>query len=462
MSTPLDRRPLDTVADLTLFRQVKLGRAIDDARSLMPYYTDEETRAALVAAGYRGTVDQTLNVSSRFAVAIPEGTRGLVLTTGTESVNVVLVWKTPKSGKVTAAVVRLVAPDLVNHRGAPPLPGEPAPAALAKAAAVTPEPAPLFSSPVSSNPAPIMTPAAAPAPAAGSLDAMLAAIVDARVGARIEALENELATRAAGPSVVHVKVNDRPSVYLTRRPHARFPFVLKRAEMRKPDGGRFNLFLTGDAGTGKSTIAAAVAEALDLPFHSLNCSGGLTEGALVGRMTPNLSTGDVIYTPGPLVESYRNGGVFMLDELDGADENVLLALNTIADATRWHAPNGETIQRHPDHILIAAGNTYGTGASRIYSGRTQLDGAFLNRWLTVSVDYDTELERSLCATPAIAERAQMIRAAIRSRNLRRWFTTRDILKADALVCQVGVSVHDALLEVTEGWTAEDRSVCGIV
>jgi midasin (ATPase involved in ribosome maturation) len=291
---------------------------------------------------------------------------------------------------------------------------------------------------------------------------MLAAIVDARVGARIEALENELATRAAGPSVVHVKVNDRPSVYLTRRPHARFPFVLKRAEMRKPDGGRFNLFLTGDAGTGKSTIAAAVAEALDLPFHSLNCSGGLTEGALVGRMTPNLSTGDVVYTPGPLVESYRNGGVFMLDELDGADENVLLALNTIADATRWHAPNGETIQRHPDHILIAAGNTYGTGASRIYSGRTQLDGAFLNRWLTVSVDYDAELERSLCATPAIAECAQIIRAAIRSRNLRRWFTTRDVMKADALVCQVGVSVHEALLEVTEGWTAEDRSVCGIV
>jgi cobaltochelatase CobS len=462
MSTPLDRRPLDTVSDLTLFRQVKLGRAIDDARSLMPYYTDEETRAALAAAGYRGTVDQTLNVSSRFAVTIPDGTRGLVLTTGTESVNIVFVWKTPKSGKITAAVVRLVAPDLVNHRGAPPLPGEPAPAALAKAvhAAVAQEPAPAPSATI--NPAPIMTPAAAPAPAAGSLDAMLAAIVDARVGARIEALENELATRAAGPSVVHVKVNDRPAVTLSRRPHVRFPFVLKRVEMRKPDGGRFNLFLTGDAGTGKSTIAAAVAEALDLPFHSLNCSGGLTEGALVGRMTPNLSTGEMTYTPGPLVQSYRDGGVFILDELDGADENVLLALNTIADAPRWHAPNGEVIERHPNHILLGAGNTYGTGASRIYSGRTQLDGAFLNRWLTVSVDYDTDLERSLCVTPEIVERIQSARAAIRSRGLRRWLTTRDILKADALVCQAGESVRDALLEITEGWTSEDRSVCGIV
>lgn len=237
--------------------------------------------------------------------------------------------------------------------------------------------------------------------------------------------------------------------------------VLARMAMRRPDGGRFNVFLTGDAGTGKSSIAEACAEALGVSFTSLNCSGGLTEGALVGRVAPNLQTGEQVYTAGPLVRAFRDGGVFLLDEMDAADENVLLALNTLADAKAWHTPAGERIERHPDFYLLAAGNTFGTGASRLYSGRNQLDAAFLNRWITVSVDYDVELERSLVACRELADRIHAARETMRQRGMRRWLTTRDLLKADALVGQLGVTVRDALLEVTEGWTAEDRAACGI-
>jgi cobaltochelatase CobS len=131
------------------------------------------------------------------------------------------------------------------------------------------------------------------------------------------------------------------------------------------------------------------------------------------------------------------------------------------DAPAWHTPTGEEIPRSPNFILLAGANTYGTGASRIYNGRNQLDGAFLNRWLTASIDYDTELERTLCACLEIADRIQKARAVIRTRNLRRWLTTRDILKADALVGQLGVTVADALREITEGWTDEDRALLSL-
>lgn len=464
MSNTLDRRPLESLDGLTVGRQVKLGTEMPDARTRTMTATFD-TVGFLIRQGYQGAIEQVLTCDARFPVTIPEGTRGLVADLSGTFATVVFVWRTPKSNKTTAAAVHVYAAELVNHRGAPPLPGEPAPANRSTSTtSTTPakEPAPMLAT-LTATPSPIATnPTPAPAaPAAGSLDAILTAVIDARVGARIEALENELATRKAAPSVIHVKVNNGAPVTLSKRPHARFPFVLARASMRKPDGGRFNLFLTGDAGTGKSTVASSVAEALGLPFHSLNCSGGLTEGALVGRMTPNLTNGEMTYTPGPLVKSFRDGGVFLLDELDAADENVLLALNTLADANVWHAPNGETIHRNPDHILMAAGNTFGTGASRIFSGRNQLDGAFLNRWLTVTVDYDTDLETSLCATREIAERIQSARVQIRARNLRRWLTTRDILKADALVGQVGLTVREALNEITTGWTAEDRAAVGI-
>jgi len=459
MSTPLDRRPLDTLDGLEVGRQVKLGAAIPDARNVM--LTIAPNVSEIESAGYRGTIDQLLTPSSRFAVSIPEGTRGLVLygPVPPSKIAVAFIWKTPKSEKITAAVIWVNESNLVNHRGAPPLPGEkpkttPADPTTTPAPA-TVEPSSMFQTLTAT------TPVAAPAPVAGSLDAMLAAIVDARVGARVSALELELANRPAGTSVHHVRINNAAPVALTARPHVRLSHVLARASMRKPDGGRFNVLLTGDAGTGKSTIAAHVAEALGLSFRALCCSGGLTEGALVGRLTPNLTTGELVYTPGPLVEAFRDGGVFLLDELDAADENVLLAINAMIDAPVWHTPTGEEIPRHPNFILLAGANTYGTGASRIYNGRNQLDGAFLNRWLTASIDYDTELERTLCACLEIADRIQKARAVIRTRNLRRWLTTRDILKADALVGQLGVTVADALREITEGWTDEDRALLSL-
>lgn len=460
-ASTLDRRPLDLdqFHSLTSGRQVKLGDAIEDAR---PICCTPLVPRDLTTLGYKGSVDQIMHAHSRFPVTIPEGSRGIVAGKHLDGgVDVAFIWKTPKSGKVTAATVCLHYSALVNHRGTPPLPGEPMPGRSTTAPASTtstPEPS-MFATLTAT---PTAAPAPAPTPAAGSLDAMLAAIVDARVGARIEALEAELASRPSGSTVVHVKVNAAEPVALAKRPHARFRHVLARASMHRPDGGRFNLFLTGDAGTGKSTLAEAVAEALKLPFHSLNCSGGLTEGALVGRVTPNLSTGELVYTPGPLVEAFRSGGLFLLDEMDAADENVLLTLNTLIDARRWQTPTGETIERSPDFIFMGAGNTFGTGASRIYSGRNQLDGAFLNRFLTVAIDYDTELERSLVKCAELVDRIQNARARLRARNLRRWLTTRDLLKADALVCQLDLTVAEALAEITEGWTAEDLAVAQLV
>ena len=191
MSTPLDRRPLDTLDGLEVGRQVKLGAAIPDARNAMLTITPNVSE--IESAGYRGTIDQLLTPSSRFAVSIPEGTRGLVLhgpKTPPYKIPVAFIWKTPKSAKTTAAVIWVNESNLVNHRGAPPLPGEkpkttPAPATVEPSSMFQTLTAPAPLPPSMPLPAPAPLPASMSAPAPGSLDAMLAAIVDARVGARV-------------------------------------------------------------------------------------------------------------------------------------------------------------------------------------------------------------------------------------------------------------------------------------
>lgn len=460
-ATTLERRPLETLAGLEPGRQVKLGAAIDDARSDMPTeWIASSVEAQLKARGYAGTLGQILTSSSRFPVTIPEGTRGIVDSIFADTALVLFVWKTPKSNKVTAAPMFVRAGQLVNHRGAPPLPGEPMPGRSTSTEGTsttgTEEGSTMFQALTATPP----KAAPAPAPVAGSIDAMLAAIVDARVGARIEALENELSTRT-GSGAVRVRINDLPERELSGAAHSLLPETLKWAASTRRNGMRYNLALVGDAGTGKSTLAEQVAEALGLRFDYLNCSGGVSESRLFGRMTPNLSDGTERYTPALLVDYYRNGGVYALDEMDGLDANVLTAANGMFEAKRWTAPSGETIERHPDFLLFGTMNTHGTGASRLYTGRSQLDAASLDRWVILECDYDAELERSLCSVPAIAERFHAIRATVRKLGLRRWVTGRMIERAEtAHVCH-NVPVAQAVRAQLSGWSEADLKSCGV-
>src|SRR4051812_32550702 len=49
-------------------------------------------------------------------------------------------------------------------------------------------------------------------------------------------------------------------------------------------------------------------------------------------------------------------------------------------------------KRHADAIFVVSGNTFGTGADAVYVGRTQLDAATLNRFVTIEWDYDEGFE----------------------------------------------------------------------
>lgn len=148
-------------------------------------------------------------------------------------------------------------------------------------------------------------------------------------------------------------------------------------------------YLVGPAGTGKSTIAENASKALGLEFSSKSCSSQSTESSLLGYMS---ATGEYVSTE--FRKRFELGGVFLLDEVDNGNPNVLTVLNSSLSNSFMAFPDG-MVKRHESFVLIATANTFGHGATAEYVGRNPLDQAFLDRFGNLNIGYDEAIEQAM-------------------------------------------------------------------
>lgn len=165
--------------------------------------------------------------------------------------------------------------------------------------------------------------------------------------------------------------------------HKEFEDVLKRV------AAGMQMYLVGDMGTGKTRMAENIAEALGLPFYSISVCAQTSEVKFFGYMD---ATGNYVRTL--FREAYENGGVFLVDEIDNGNANVLAALNASLAGNICAFPDG-MVKRHKDFRCIAAANTFGMGASAQFVGRCKLDESTLDRFQHREIGYDTDLETAL-------------------------------------------------------------------
>ena len=152
-----------------------------------------------------------------------------------------------------------------------------------------------------------------------------------------------------------------------------------------------NVMLVGPAGSGKTTAAAHVAEALSLSFFF---TGAIDSAYKLSGFVD--AQGRIVSTA--FRKAYEGGGVFLFDELDASMPSAVLAFNAALANDSADFPDG-IIKKHPDFRAIAACNTFGRGADRAYVGRMQLDAASLDRFITIAWDYDSALESAIIGAP---------------------------------------------------------------
>lgn len=314
--------------------------------------------------------------------------------------------------------------------------------------------------------APASPPAGAPAEPAAQLAAAVAAIAAAVTPPaaaldeeRVRAIAaEEVAKAAPRPHVTEIVLPTGERRQLPGRQHPAFERVLKLASIRQ------NILLVGPAGCGKTHLAGQVAEALGLTYAAISCTAGLSESALTGWLLPVGDAGRFEYVTSPFVRAYEHGGLVLLDEIDAADPNVLLIINAALANGRMTIPHrvgSPTVKRHPDFVCIAAANTYGHGADRVYAGRAQLDGALLDRFRAgvVTLDYDAELEKQ-AAPEELIKWAHAVRATVSELGLRRVMSTRFILDA-ARQLEAGAStLAEVKAAYLADWPAADRGRLG--
>lgn len=156
-------------------------------------------------------------------------------------------------------------------------------------------------------------------------------------------------------------------------------------------GAGLNVMMTGMAGTGKTHSAQQVAEALGLDFYCMSVGSQTSKSDLVGYMNANGEYVDTMFR-----RAYEHGGVFVMDEIDAGNSNVLIVMNSALSNGVCAFPD-RMVTMHENFHFIATANTYGNGADRTYVGRNQLDGATLDRFAIIDWKIDEELERAMVA-----------------------------------------------------------------
>ena len=151
------------------------------------------------------------------------------------------------------------------------------------------------------------------------------------------------------------------------------------------------VLLIGPAGTGKTTIAKQIAKKKNWRLK-LVPKAEFSEDLTGYRDSSAQWVKTVLYKAikEPLAEGEK-GTLVMFDELDTFGSSALVAINNLLSQGEIVFDN-ETCFIPENFYVLCASNTVGLGADEVYTGRVALDGATLNRFAYIFVDYDKNVE----------------------------------------------------------------------
>lgn len=196
------------------------------------------------------------------------------------------------------------------------------------------------------------------------------------------------------------------------------------------------VYLCGEAGTGKNYTLMEVASELGLDFYFTNSV------QQEYKLTGFIDAGGT-YHETEFYKAFTKGGLFFLDEIDASIPEVLVLLNAAIANKYFEFPNGR-VDANPNFRVVAAGNTVGSGADEMYTGRLTLDQATLDRFVIIDFDYDRNVELSLAkGNEYLVNFVRELRKSAKQQGVRATFSYRCIMSVVALE-EAGMDINTIL------------------
>lgn len=196
------------------------------------------------------------------------------------------------------------------------------------------------------------------------------------------------------------------------------------------------VYLAGPAGSGKNYTLEQISWELGLEFYFTNSV------QQEYKLTGFIDAGGT-YHETEFYKAFKNGGIFFLDEMDASIPEVLVLLNAAIANGYFEFPNGK-IEAHKNFRVVAAGNTVGSGADELYTGRLVLDQATLDRFVIIEFDYDRNIEMHLAkGNSELVDFVRELREQAKKNGIRATFSYRCIKMVTKLE-QTEISLKDIL------------------
>ena len=196
------------------------------------------------------------------------------------------------------------------------------------------------------------------------------------------------------------------------------------------------VYLAGPAGSGKNYTLEQISWELGLEFYFTNSV------QQEYKLTGFIDAGGT-YHETEFYKAFKNGGIFFLDEMDASIPEVLVLLNAAIANRYFEFPNGK-IKAHKNFRVVAAGNTVGSGADEMYTGRLVLDQATLDRFAIIDFDYDRNIEMHIAkGNKELVDFVEAIRTEANTNGIRATFSYRCIGMVTKLE-RTGIELKDIL------------------
>lgn len=217
------------------------------------------------------------------------------------------------------------------------------------------------------------------------------------------------------------KVEEEPVVEVPRKvKHEKYEQIKTCLDCDIP------VYLAGPAGSGKNHTVEQIAKEMGWNFYFSNSIQ--QEYKLTGFIDAG---GNYHETEFYKALTDEEECVFFLDEIDASIPEVLVLLNAAIANGYFEFPNGRV---DFDHVhFVAAGNTVGSGADDLYTGRMVLDQATLDRFAIIKFDYDKNVELKLArGNKELVDFIRSVREYAEKNGIRATFSYRCISMATKL------------------------------